>query len=332
MRHCIQNLVWIVLLSITLGGCLSDDADVADPNQALFEEQQQTIEQFLQDQDIATQQTATGIHYRVITENADGIDPSPGNVAKLYYHIEQLDGTLIAEQDSSMGDPVTYTFAYSSPNPNRFHLTLPVGLDGMVGLMREGEVYEFFLPSGAAYLDYELPNVIPTNAIVRARILLDRVLTVAQQQAVEDQKIKDYLATESLTGFDSLTSGVYYATTQVGDTSVQVAPTSAVGVRYTGSLLNGTVFDTNTGADDNLYEFSETVRRPIEGFLVGVQQMSLGEKGTILIPSHAAYGEGVFAIPQSFVKDLKLLEERDRFNTIPPYAILRFDVEVVEIK
>ncbi len=329
MRHCIQNLVWIALLSTTLGGCQSDDADVADPNQALFEEQQQTITQFLQEQNIATQQTATGIHYRVLTENADGIDPSPGNVAKLYYHIEQLDGTLIAEQDSSKGDPVTYTFAYSSSNPNRFHLTLPVGLDIMVDLMREGEEYEFFLPSGAAYLDYSLPNVISANAIVRARISLDKVLTVAEQRVVEDQKIKDYVAAQSLTGFDSLASGVYYATTQVGDTSAQVPSTSTVGVRYTGMLLDGTVFDNNTGADDKLLEFAVNGQNLIEGFLTGVRQMNLNEKGTIIIPSHAGYGQGVVAIPQIIVKDL--LEANSPFRNIPPYAILRFDVEVVTI-
>ena len=322
MRHCIQNLVWIVLLGITLGGCQSDDADVADPNQALFEEQQQTITQFLQEQNIATQQTATGIHYRVLTENADGTAPAPGNIVNLYYHIEQLDGSLVAELDSSSSDPVTYTFAYSGPN--RTHVILPRELDGMVSLMREGEEYEFFLPSGLAYLDFELPDLIPANSIVRARIYLDEVLTAVEQRSVEDQEIKDYLAAESLVGFDSLASGVYYATTQAGDTSVQITPSSIVGVRYTGSFLDGTTFDSNTGANDKIYEVvmnDVSERRPIEGFLTGIQQMSLGEKGTIIIPSHAAYGPGVVALPQSIVA-----------NAIPPFAILRFDVEVVTVK
>ncbi len=322
MRHCIQNLVWIVLLGTTLGGCQSDDADVADPNQALFEEQQQTITQFLQEQNIATQQTATGIHYRVLTENADGTAPAPGNIVNLYYHIEQLDGSLVAELDSSSSDPVTYIFAYSGPN--RTHVILPRELDGMVSLMREGEEYEFFLPSGLAYLDFELPDLIPANSIVRARIYLDEVLTAVEQRSVEDQEIKDYLAAESLMGFDSLASGVYYATTQAGDTSVQITPSSIVGVRYTGSFLDGTTFDSNTGANDKIYEVvmnDVSERRPIEGFLTGIQQMSLGEKGTIIIPSHAAYGPGVVALPQSIVA-----------NAIPPFAILRFDVEVVTVK
>jgi FKBP-type peptidyl-prolyl cis-trans isomerase len=333
MKHGIQSLVCIVLLGATLSGCQSDDADLADPNQALFEEQQETITQFLQEQNIATQQTAAGIHYRVLTENEDGVDPAPGNVAKLYYRIEQLDGTLIAELDSASGrPPVTYTFLYSSSNPNQFHVTLPLALDGMVDLMREGEEYEFFLPSTLAYLDYSLPGVLPANTIVRVRILLDEVLTVAEQRRAEDHIIKDYLAAESLTEADSLASGVYYIETEAGDTSVQVAPTSTVGVRYTGSFLDGTVFDNNTGAGDNLLEFAVSGQNLIEGFLTGVRQMNLGEKGTILIPSHAAYGQGVVAIPQSFVKDLKLLNEQSTFNNIPPYAILRFDVEVVTIK
>ena len=329
MRHRLQNLVWVILLGATLGGCQSDDADAVNPNRALFEEQQQTITDFLEAQDIATQQTSSGVRYRVLTENTGGPAPAPGNAIHLYYHIEQLDGSLVAELDSSKNDPVTYTFAYSGPN--RTHVTLPRGLDGMVSLMREGEEYEFFLPSGLAYLDFELPGVIPANAIVRARIYLDQVLTAAEQRRVEDQKIKEYLAAESLTGFDSLASGVYYATTQAGDTSAQVTASSTVGVRYTGSLLDGTTFDSNTGANDKIYEVvmnDVSERRPIEGFLTGIQQMSLGEKGTIIIPSHAAYGSGVVALPQSIVEDLL----GPRASSIPPFAILRFDVEVVTIK
>ncbi len=326
MKYGIQNLIWISLLGGALLGCQSDDADVADPSTDLFEEQQQTIVTFLQEQNLTTQQTASGVHYRVLTENADGTAPTPGNAIHLYYRMEQLDGTLIAELDSSQNDPVTYTFAYSGPN--RFHLTLPRGLDEMVNTMHEGEEYEFFLPSGAAYLDYELPGVIPANAIVRAKIYVDKVFSVAEQRLAEDRKIKDYLTAESLTGFDSLASGVYYATTQVGDTSVQVASSSTVGVRYAGSLLSGTVFDENTGVNDELREFRADDL--IEGFSTGLLQMSLGEKGTIIIPSHAAYGPGVFAIPQTIVKDL--LEEGARFSSIPPFAILRFDLEVVTIK
>lgn len=333
MKYGTQNLVLIGLLGGALGACQSDDSDAVNPNDALFEEQQQTITDFLEAQDIATQQTATGIHYRVLTENTDGTAPAPGNTIHLYYHIEQLNGSLVAELDSSQNDAITYTFAYSGPN--RTHVTLPRGLDGMASLMREGEEYEFFLPSGLAYLDFELPGVIPANAIVRARIYLDKVLTAAEQRRVEDHKIKEYLAAESLTGFDSLASGVYYATTEVGDTSVQATPSSIVEVRYTGLFLDGTVFDSNTGANDNLYEVimnGTGKRRPIEGFLTGLRQMNLGEKGTILIPSHAGYGQGVVAIPQTFVKDLNLQEPGSLFTTIPPYAILRFDVEVVTIK
>lgn len=329
MRYSIQTLVWIVLLGGMLGACQSDDSDAVDPNRALFEEQQQTIADFLESQDIATQQTASGIHYRVLTENADGPAPAPGNVVNLYYHIEQLDGSLIAELDSAEDDPVTYTYNYSGSNGP--HVFLPRELDGMVSLMREGEEYEYFLPSGLAYLDFELPDLIPANTIVRARIYLDQLLTIAEQRRVEDREIKDYLADESLTGFDSLASGVYYATTEAGDASVQVTPTSIVGVRYTGSLLDGTTFDSNTGANDNIYEFvmnGASDQRPIEGFLIGIRQMSLNEKGTILIPSHAAYGPGLVALPQSIVEDLL----GPRASTIPPFAILRFDVEVVEIR
>ena len=99
-------------------------------------------------------------------------------------------------------------------------------------------------------------------------------------------------------------------------------------MRYTGSLLDGTVFDSNVNAEEPL-TFAVNGASLIEGFLAGVQQMSEGEKGTVIIPSHAAYGPGAVAIPYNIVDDW--LERGATAQTIPPFAILRFDLEVVAV-
>ena len=78
-----------------------------------------------------------------------------------------------------------------------------------MSLMRAGEVYEFYLPSAWAYLDYTLTDIIPANAIVRAQIRLAEVLTSDEQRHAEDERIRTYLARNGLTHFDTLASGVY---------------------------------------------------------------------------------------------------------------------------
>ena len=336
MKYSALHLVWIALLGATLGGCQSEDSDAVDPNRALFEEQQQTITDFLEAQDIATQQTTSGIHYRVLTENATGAIPEPGNIVNLYYRLEELEGSVIDVRENSPGvAPVTYTFGFSSSDPRVHHLIFPIGLDAMINSMREGEEYEFFLPSRYAYLDYELGDTLSPNAIVRAQIHLSEVLTVEEQRHAEDAKIKSYLIEQNLENADSLASGVYYLRTKEGD-GVEVDKGNRVKVRYTGQLLNGVTFDSNETADRELLEFTVAPNEAISGFLTGIEQMRLGEKGTIVMPSHTAYGQGLIAIPYTFVSNYLntvILNPRDYgfARRIPPYSPLRFDIEVVEV-
>ena len=319
----------LLIMTCLLAGCQSDDAELSNPARDLFEQQQLAIEQYLTENNIITQQNEAGIHYQILTENAAGVAPQPGQVARIFYRIEQLEGGVIDVREASSGkDPFAYTFRASDLNPNVSHLLVPAGLDVMVGTMRQGEEYEFYLPSAYAYFNYSLEDVFPANALVRAKIRLENVFTAAEQRLAEDAEIKDYLLDQHLEEADSLNSGVYYLRTKTGD-GQEVSSGSTVQVRYTGSLLDGTVFDTNVGNDRPLLEFTVAPNQVIEGFLLAVQQMQVGEKGTVVIPSHAAYGQGLVAIPYSTINDFTV--ENATARKIPPYAQLRFDIEVVDV-
>ena len=323
-----NHLFLFFIVGISLG-CQSDDADVSNPDVELFEQQQETIEQYLTERNITTQQNDEGIHYQILTESDSSISPEPGQVVHIYYRIEQLEGGLVDAREESAGqDPVTYTFGVSGPSSNVRHLLVPVGLDAMVNAMREGEEYEFYLPSAYAYLDYSISNRIPANAIIRAQIQLARVLTPAEQRLVEDGQIKKYLVDQQLSNADSLSSGVYYLPAEAGD-GTTISDGSTVKVRYTGQLLDGTMFDTNVGNNRPLFELTVAPNQVIDGFLLAVQHMSLGEKGTVVIPSHAAYGQGLIAIPYAAINDFTNQNAVER--KIPPYSPLRFDIEIVEV-
>jgi peptidylprolyl isomerase len=62
-----------------------------------------------------------------------------------------------------------------------------------------------------------------------------------------------------------------------------------VEVYYTGTLTNGTVFDTNVGKQP--LEFTVGAGQMIKGFDQGVVGMKLNETKTITIPANEAYGE-----------------------------------------
>jgi peptidylprolyl isomerase len=85
-----------------------------------------------------------------------------------------------------------------------------------------------------------------------------------------------------------------------------------VKVHYTGSLLDGTVFDSSRERGDPI-EFPLGVGRVIPGWDEGVALLSVGGKAKFIIPSQLAYGE------------------RGAGGVIPPNATLIFDVELMEI-
>jgi FKBP-type peptidyl-prolyl cis-trans isomerase 2 len=81
-------------------------------------------------------------------------------------------------------------------------------------------------------------------------------------------------------------AAVYFLTNNAGAQVVQKGDT--VSVYYTGTLTNGTVFDSNVGKET--FNFTVGANEVIPGFDQGVIGMKLNETKTITIPANEAYG------------------------------------------
>lgn len=103
-------------------------------------------------------------------------------------------------------------------------------------------------------------------------------------------------------------SGLQYEVLEQGDGS-KPAATDVVKVHYTGTLTDGTKFDSSYDRDAPA-EFP--LNRVIPGWTEGVQLMNVGSKYKFTIPSELAYGE------------------RD-MGVITPHSVLVFEVELLEI-
>ncbi len=101
-------------------------------------------------------------------------------------------------------------------------------------------------------------------------------------------------------------SGLSYKVVRPG-TGIAVGGNGRATVKYSGKLVDGTVFDSNDNA-----VFSPD--RVIPGFGEGLQMMQKGGHYILYIPGELAYG--VDGIP----------------GTIPPMATLVFDVEVIDVQ
>lgn len=146
--------------------------------------------------------------------------------------------------------------------------------------------------------------------LILASILLLLGMGCAPSMEVEEERIKQYLADNNLTGKAKKTeSGIYYIV-DVQGTGPAPLLTSTVVVNYTGTLTDGTKFDSS-------YDRGTPATFKLNGLIVGWQEgMQLfneGGRGKIIIPSSLGYGN-------------------KKQGTIPRNSILIFDIELIEVQ
>lgn len=111
-------------------------------------------------------------------------------------------------------------------------------------------------------------------------------------------------------GVKTLPSGLQYKVLREGD-GRKPSATDKVECHYEGTLINGEVFDSS-------YRRGETatfgLNQVIKGWTEGLQLMQEGAKYRFFIPYNLAYGE------------------HGAGQSIPPYATLIFDVELIKVK
>ena len=88
-------------------------------------------------------------------------------------------------------------------------------------------------------------------------------------------------------GVTQLAKGVCYKVFQSGlEGGKQPTPNSVVSCHYLGRTIDGKCFDTSLGG----YPLAIRLRDLIEGWVIALQQMRVGDKWEIYIPSELGYG------------------------------------------
>lgn len=110
-------------------------------------------------------------------------------------------------------------------------------------------------------------------------------------------------------GVKTTASGLQYIELKNG-TGEMPTDTSKVKVHYTGTLVDGTKFDSSV-------DRGEPIEFPVKGVIAGwteaLKLMKVGSKWKLFIPSELGYGE------------------RGAGGSIPPHAVLIFEVELLDV-
>ena len=221
---------------------------------------------------------------------------------------------------------------------NGFPVQIPImkstfkgGLEDAFSLVRPGDSAVFRISADSLFaktFQQPMPPFIKKGSQLTFQVLAQKVQS--QQEAMMDQQkmmmefmekqnkkdekvIQDYVKKEGLK-VQKTASGLYYVVNQPGSGAPAKAG-QTVAVKYKGTLLDGTEFDTsdNPQLGGKPFEFTLGQGQVIRGWDEGIALLNKGAKGTLLVPSTMAYG------PQAQGK-------------IPANSVLRFDVELVNVK
>lgn len=152
-----------------------------------------------------------------------------------------------------------------------------------------------------------------TEASIKGDIIKTYLLEAQTRgvQVILDKNKKWFEANKANEGVVTLPSGLQYQVIKEG-TGEKLTGENVVKVNYTGSLIDGTVFDSSKNPGREPFE-TKVNGQIIEGWKQGLQQMKVGGTYKLFIPHNLGYGD------------------KDQGDTIKAFSILIFEMEVLEI-
>lgn len=256
----------------------------------------------------------------------------------LYLNITRtdLEGNVSQTSDVNLAKQVG-TFkenTYIGPSLNlRSELTMVAGLDMMTSSMKVGGIKTALVPgwlnnTGRFKNEKEyMDNVTGTDAIYTVEVV-EAIKDITEWQI---DSIETYIKRNFHQPADSLKFGFYYIQTQAPSDGTAFDSSDKVNINYTGSLLNGMVFDTTdeiVAKDNGIFSSSKSYKATevtlnsdykeikmgggstIDGFSYCISRMKTGEKGICIFISDLGY-------------------KGNAQGMIPAYSPLRFEIEMI---
>ncbi|MBL7704376.1 MAG: FKBP-type peptidyl-prolyl cis-trans isomerase [Taibaiella sp.] len=281
------------------------------------------------------QKYPSGLEYKTITKGSGTYEAQPGDVASLHISFAVSDSTLIDSRKMNNNMPIEQPLNKPNFEGDVFEGILK---------MKKGEHTEFRLAAKELFArtNQQMPEWIKPGAFAvwhvemvdvknKEQMEKEAAEKTAKQMSIDDGLILSHLKSKGITvkalpknGIVKANpkvaykdaSGLYYIVTKVG-TGAAAADDKFVSVNYTGSLLDGKVFDSNVDPKFNHVQpidFTVGKGQMIKGWDKMLPKMKTGDKVIAILPSALAYG------PQA------------RPPHIPANGILQFEMELLSVK
>jgi FKBP-type peptidyl-prolyl cis-trans isomerase len=277
---------------------------------------EKNLQAYFKKNNLTPTKTASGLYY-TISQEGQGEKPKQNYKVKMNYSGFLLDGTPFdSNVDTAFGHTTPFEFTLGTGQVIR-------GWDEGVALLSKGSKAIFYIPSTMAYGSTARPGggANPKGIPANSPLVFNVELIDFSEPVNETLVLEDYFKKNNITPTKTA-SGLYYKINKEGNGPLPQSGQKVV-MNYTGTLVDGTKFDSNV---DSLFghvspfEFALGKGMVIKGWDEGIALLKEGTKATLYIPSNLAYGPtskpGSSANPKG----------------IPANSILIFDVELAQIK
>ena len=273
---------------------------------------------------------ATGVKYLFFKQDKKGVKPAMGDIAFVRLVFKRDDDSLIFDSRiNGKTDSGMLGLTLTSP----FHGSIEQG----IAMMAAGDSASFLINADSVYLKVfkqkAIPPFIKKGSELKFYIKLVRFKTPAQlkdqeyaliekrredmqkMQSSEADSIRKYLTDKNIktkpTMIDSL-----YILQRTGSIGKPIDEGDSVELKYTGMLLDGTIFDQSdkgNGGKGTVTLLFRHNAQLIKGWLDILSTLHEGEKIRFLLPSSLAYGS------------------YGAGKAIKPYTPLLFEIEIVKV-
>jgi FKBP-type peptidyl-prolyl cis-trans isomerase len=293
----------LVYISFLLAGVFMFSGCFRDDSEELKEKERHALKKYLNDNNITQEPTASGLYYIPVTDTV-GLSPTFQDIVEFEYTGRLIDGQVFGTTDSVIAKEEDIFYESIVYGPVRLILANAIlGLSEGFQLMQEGEKAKFILPSDIAYGGNSIGLIEPYSTLI-FDIHLQHVIT--DPLAYELNLIRDFMDSNNY-DVEPTESGLYYIEKVPGD-SVMIDYASGVDLYYKGYFLDGRVFDSNLD-DDSPLRITIPNDYLIKGWNEGLQLMSKGSEGVLIVPydmAYGAYGTQIIGPYMTLVFDIKI--------------------------
>lgn len=278
-----------------------------------------------------------GVYSKFYKHAANGIMPKDSDLVRLVMSYKNSKDSVLFDSKGK-NNPSGKNYIEFPLMKSTFHGSF----EDAVSMMAVGDSASFMISADSVYLKTfkakELPNYVVKGSMLTFNAKLEKITgkeevkaekkkkmaerdkMMADKKAAEATDYAKYLDVNKITTKPTASGLIYIEKTK--GKGAHPKKGDNVKVKYTGRLLNGTVFDTSDkdeATKANIFDakrpydpidFPLGVGQVIPGWDEGIMLMSPGAKGQLILPSALGYGE-------------------QGGGPIPPFSPLVFDVELV---